>query len=223
MLRVVVSLFLTGFVLGYGPCMLSCGPILISYVAATKKSGASGLFVYLVFSIVRLLVYLCFGFIAGMFGEYVIRSFLTSRLLVYFDILFGFFLLFLGFVFILKKFDFNGRCAGFFCGNSKAGEIRNILIIALIVSLSPCLPMYAMFGYVALVSDTWFKGVLYAFAFGLGTVFSPLIFFVFAAGWITDIAQRNRIVLKILRFTSAFVIIFLGIILIVHSYLILAG
>ncbi|NQT95023.1 MAG: sulfite exporter TauE/SafE family protein, partial [Candidatus Omnitrophica bacterium] len=68
MLRICISLFVTGMIMGSGPCLASCGPILVSYIAATKRSPLGGLWGCLVFSASRVLVYIFMGGIAGFVG-----------------------------------------------------------------------------------------------------------------------------------------------------------
>ncbi len=210
MLAIAWSLFVTGIFLGSGPCLLSCGPLLLSYVASTKTGAVSGLKTYLVFCGVRLSVYLSFGAGAGMLGAWVVHRFLESGSLAVLYAAFGAFLVLLGLFFILEDLVPHRWRASLTCCHEGRGDLRNIAVFALIVSLAPCAPLLAMFGYVALVSDAWYKGIVYMGAFGLGTVISPLILLVFLTGWFGSWLQKHRVVLRAVRVTSGLIFILLG-------------
>jgi len=203
--------------LGSGPCLLSCGPLLLTYVVSTKKGALSGLKTYFIFCGVRLAVYTAFGAGAGMLGAWVLHHFLESPAIGIVYVVFGVFLCFLGLFFILEDFAPERWRAPLRCCHKGRGDLRNIAVFALIVSLAPCAPLLAMFGYIALVSDTWYKGVVYMGAFGLGTVVSPLVVLMFLAGRCAGWIDRHKAVLRWVRVASGLVFIMLGACLIVSA------
>lgn len=218
MIKVVWSLFLTGLFLGYGPCLVSCGPLLVSYIAATKQNGLSGLKTYAIFSATRMAVYCAFGIFAGIFGEWVMRAFFESTHLNYLFFLFGIFLFLIGIVFISERSMVGKKCSGLIHRYMEPSDARTTVLFGLIVSFSPCLPLMAILGYIALISDAWHKGLLYMGAFGLGTVISPLLVFSFAAGWLGSFLKRHDKAVHIVRVLCGLVIALLGLNLIFLSY-----
>lgn len=210
MFKIFWSLFLTGVVLGWGPCLLSCGPLLVSYIAATKDSAKSGFFTYIIFSCVRILVYCLFGLLCGIFGEAVVHKFFASEVLIYVFFAFGIFLSLIGFFIIIEKFSFGKCCHNFVCHFCGKKDFKNIVLFSLIISLSPCMPLLAVLGYIVLISDHWMKGIIYMAGFGLGTVISPLILFSGAAGYAAEFLKNKERPLRYLRLFCGAVIFMLG-------------
>lgn len=212
MLKMMGSLFLTGLVLGSGPCLLSCGPLLLSYIAAAKKTFRQSLRIYLVFSITRLVVYMALGAVAGFLGEWVLRRFFESRHLSWFFFLFGIFLIFLA---VLVLFDRKGERGGL-CRpvmlkcTQGAGGLGTEIGFGLLIALSPCAPLLAVIGYIGLISDHWFKGLSYMASFGLGTVVSPLILLAGFSGWIIQLIERRGRFVFFVRVFGALVLLALG-------------
>jgi sulfite exporter TauE/SafE len=54
-------------------------------------------------------------------------------------------------------------------------ESGNMVILGILVGLSPCLPLVGVLLEIALLSKGFFDGVIYSFAFGIGTVLSPML------------------------------------------------
>jgi len=210
MLATIWSLFVTGIVLGSGPCLLSCGPLLLTYVASTKTGWASALKTYAIFCGVRLAVYAAFGAGAGMIGAWVVHHLLESASLAVLYVAFGAFLVLLGLFFILEDLLPEPWRAALRCCHQGRGDLRNVAVFALIVSLAPCAPLLGLFGYIALLSDTWQKGAVFMAAFGLGTVISPMIVLMFLTGWFGSWLQRHCLVLRLVRAASGLIFMLLG-------------
>jgi len=204
------SLFITGIFVGSGPCLLSCGPLLLSYVASTKTGAVSGIKTYLIFCGVRLAVYLSFGAGAGLIGAWVVHRLVESEALAVLFVAFGAFLILMGFFIILEDAVPQRWRMSLTCCHEGRADLRNIAVFALIVSLAPCAPLLALFGYIALVSNTWYKGVGLMAAFGLGTVLSPMILLMFLTGWFGSWLKSHRVVLRLVRVASGLIFIFLG-------------
>ncbi|MFH1691696.1 MAG: sulfite exporter TauE/SafE family protein [Candidatus Omnitrophota bacterium] len=210
MLKIFWSLFLTGIILGSGPCLFSCGPLLVSYIAATKDNAKSGLRTYLIFSFVRIFVYCFFGLLCGIFGEVVLHKFFESVVLEYLFFAFGVFLVFLGILLVIEKFPFGRCCHSFVCRYFGNRDIKSVVLFSLVVSFSPCLPLLAVLGYIVLITDYWFQGVVYMAVFGLGTVVSPLIVLSGTAGYVVQSLQKKENFLRFLRIVCGIIIFFLG-------------
>lgn len=209
--KIIWGLFLTGFVLGYGPCLLSCGPLLLSYISATQPGPGRGLRIYLIFSITRIFVYAVMGILAGLFGQWVIRYFFESVWLKWIFAAFGMFLIVTGMTLLKKRSTpIAETCGGWFGRYLKNGE-PNAVLFSLLISLSPCLPLLGVLGYIVLISDTWLTGLILMSVFGLGTAVSPLIIFCAAAGWLARLSRRFEFWFFILRVLCAGILVFLGV------------
>ena len=57
MSEIALSSFLLGLAFGWGPCLASCGPLVLSYSVGTQKNHWQGLVLYLVFSASRIFIY----------------------------------------------------------------------------------------------------------------------------------------------------------------------
>src|SRR3989338_9489977 len=100
MLRICMSLFLSGIFLGSGPCLISCGPFLVTFIAGAKKGPKESFWIWLVFSSTRLFAYLVLGLLAGLFSQEIVYRMYQGNLGRYLLIFGGAFVLFLGTVMI---------------------------------------------------------------------------------------------------------------------------
>ena len=72
MIKTIGSIFLLGLSFGLGPCVASCGPVLVSYIAGTGKNIYKGFLVYVLFSLSRVISYIILAlavFYLGRFAE----------------------------------------------------------------------------------------------------------------------------------------------------------
>jgi sulfite exporter TauE/SafE len=161
----VFYLLLQGVFLGYGPCLLTCAPIILPY-AATKRSWSEGLAATLSFSLARLLVYMVLGGIFGYFGAYILKFYYSSNIGYYIKAIISTVVIMIGIgVFLGKDLNFK------FC---RMGE-GNMVLLGILVGLSPCLPLIGILLEIALLSKGFVSGLVYSFFFGIGTVISPLL------------------------------------------------
>lgn len=161
----ILYLLFQGFLLGYGPCLVTCVPILLPYTV-TKKHWKEGLEATLTFSLSRLAVYVVLGGISGYIGAVLIRFFYTTMVHFYIQGIMAFMLMLIGILVLL------GKNTGIkFC------QVRegNMVILGILVGLSPCLPLIGILLEIALLSENFISGMVYSFAFGIGTVLSPLL------------------------------------------------
>jgi sulfite exporter TauE/SafE len=210
-------MFLTGLLFAAGPCLASCGPILISYIAGTKKDVRQGLVDYILFSSSRIFVYLVLSSIVFFLGRITAER-LLGDLSRYILIIGGFYIVLIGIFFIAgKKSEFHslGVIKSRVLGYNK----RNIIFLGLLLGLSPCAPFLAVLSYIGLISKTWLNSLIYGFSFGIATFLSPLLFLVFFTGFIPKLLRaKNEIYPQIISFTSGLIIIFLGIQLIRRAF-----
>jgi sulfite exporter TauE/SafE len=217
MFHIAWSLFVAGLVLGSGPCLMSCGPLLVSYITARNETPGQGVGTYVVFALTRLVIYLLLGAVAGWVGEWVLGRFFESFFLQVLFTAFGFFLVVFGLLIALSPMSFGGACRRFLNRSSGSREIINVIIFGIVVSLAPCLPLVAVLGTIALISDVWTKGLVYMFFFGLGTVLSPMVALAFFAGWVGRWMKKNAAVLRVVNVVCGLVLVYLGVTFLIRS------
>jgi cytochrome c biogenesis protein CcdA len=217
MLNICISLFITGMLMGSGPCMLSCGPILLSYIAGTSRSALSGLYCWFVFSLSKLAAVIFLSFLAGFVGVIFLRRFYWEMPGHIIWLLTGGFVVFLGF---MVFFNAHGRFR--LCNHSSPCGIRHdtkgLIVLGLLIGALPCVPLLGVLTYISMVSTHYMHGILMGAAFGLGVIVSPLIFGSMIAGAITGfrIFQNTKFV-SIFQRICGIILISLGLHIIVNT------
>jgi len=173
MLRVTISLFILGLTLGSGPCLASCGPLLLSYIVGTNKKVAGGLLTYVLFSLARVAVYIILAIGVFFLGRFALEGFLAG-LARYLFILGGAFIILLGVLVIWGGYGENNTCA-FLKRQFLEHDKKSIVLLGVVVAIVPCAPLLAMLSYLGLVSVKWWQRVLGALFYGIGVFISPLL------------------------------------------------
>ena len=190
MLKIILGMFLSGLLFASGPCLASCGPILISYIAATKKNVYDSIFSYSLFSFARILVYLFLSVSIFFLGQ-----FTTERLLAdfssYIFITAGLFISLMGLLLAMDKKIEIGPLRSF-KKYILEKEKKNSLILGIIFGLLPCVPVLVLLSYIGLYSKTWSDSLLYALAFGIGTFLSPLLLLAIFTGMLPQLLKDKR-------------------------------
>lgn len=199
-------LFLSGLILGSGPCVGFCAPILIGFIANYKASLRKALISYLFFSSAKLVSYMVIGALCGVFSGILKSSFFTDYLNIV-NITLGFFVLLIGVLTIISKEPLGSKYCSFF----SKGNLRNASILGLLAGFSPCLPFLGILNYIIVISHSSLEGLLYAFAFGLGTSISPVILLVGLSGKLAGNFSGNNKITSLIRIISSFVLIYLGV------------
>jgi sulfite exporter TauE/SafE len=197
------SFFLLGFTFGAGPCLASCGPLLVSYTLGRGKNVLAGILAYLLFSLSRMLVYLGLG-IAVFFCGHLITSQLLGVFSRYFFIAGGIFVIFLGFLISLGrnvKHSFCHWLQDFFLKK----DAKTVILLGLFIGILPCAPLISVLSYIGLIAKSWKDALGFSLLFAVGTAFSPLALLVAAGGLAAGKLQR------FFNLAGAAVIIYLGI------------
>jgi sulfite exporter TauE/SafE len=217
MVRILLNLFLSGLLFGSGPCIASCGPILISYIAGTKKNISNSLLVYLLFSLGRVFVYISFSILIYSAGVFFTERFLgnISKYTIGFG---GLFIIVIGLFMILgKRLEF--KSCRVLEKKFLEEDKKTIITLGLVAGLIPCAPLLAILSYIGLVSKTWMNSLLYSLSFGLGTLLSPLILLVLLAGliprWLKD---KNSAYNHLFNIFCGIVIVILGVRLLIKAF-----
>lgn len=207
--NIISGLFLTGVLFGSGPCVASCGPFLISYIAGTRKTAARGVVAYILFSSARVSVYIALGVSVFFLSRFAVER-LLGGLQKYILISGGVFMIIVGFFMVFSKRMDSGLCRKI-SRHLLERDKKSIVAAGLVIGLLPCLPLLSVLSYIGLVSRGWADSVLYSLSFGMGTFVSPLIVLVIFSGLIQRLfAGKNDIYRSIFTSLCGLVIIFLG-------------
>ncbi len=201
----LLFLLLTGIVFGSGPCLVSCGPLLMSYTALFKTSIKGSIVSYFVFSLSRLISYCVLGALCGVFSG-ILNSEIFSNYLDIINILLGIFILIIG----ISTLVSGGGLYEKFCSIFHRGNIKNVGVLGFLVGFSPCLPLFGILNYIIVISHNALDAAIFGFVFGLGTVISPLLLLVILSGKLASIFSQSKRIGLILRIGCSLVLIFLA-------------
>ncbi len=210
MLNIGLSLFLTGLFLGAGPCLVSCGPFLVSFIAGNKKDFKQSLWIWFVFSLSRIFAYLVLGVLTGLLSQTIISRIYEGRILKYIFICAGMFVFLIGLLMIFNKLPQIKACE-ILKKKLISNHSKSIIIFGLVIGFLPCAPLLGVLAYIALISKSILRGVFYCLSFGLGTLISPLIIMVLCASWLAKILGSEERLFGIFQKICAVIILFLGI------------
>jgi sulfite exporter TauE/SafE len=204
MLKTIAGLFILGVSFGAGPCLASCGPLVISYIAATRKNTLQGLLVYSLFSLARISVYIALALLLYFLGQVALARFMS---------VFSKAVFIAGGIFIILVGIFLGL------GKKIKYDRGSILTLGLVTGLLPCAPLLTVLLYAALIAKSWLASVFYALAFGIGTFLSPLIILVFLAGWLPSFLPKDKeLYRRIFNLICGLITILLGLQLIRRAF-----
>ena len=198
-------LFVSGIVLGSGPCLVSCAPFLIFYTTAHKPGIKRSLYSYAIFSLGRLMSYILWGFLCAVGAAY-LQSEMVSRYTNIIYLILGIFIAVLGVATCLGAKEFFGKtCAMFHQGN-----VRNVGLAGLLIGFAPCLPLLGILNYVVLVAQNPWDAVMYLLVFGSGTIVSPLVLLAALSGKFAQILSGNKNIKSLVQYVSGGVLVLLG-------------
>ncbi len=211
----IASFFLLGLSFGFGPCLGSCGPLLISYIAGTEKNPFKSVITYMVFSLSRISAYFVIGLLFFFLGE-LIAGKLFGNLLRYIYILGGGFIILVGILMVLgKKMEF---CfCKFLSKNVLERDKKSIMMFGFIIGFLPCAPLLAVFSSAGLMSKSLLLYLLYIASFGIGTFFSPLLVLAIFAGLIPRLVNKDLIISRIFNVVCGLIMVILGVQLIARG------
>ena len=214
--KIILSLFLSGLLLGSGPCLATCGPVLISYIAATRQNPKQAILVWLLFSLSRICVYLILSVAIFLLGEFLVKQNIAyvSGYIYFFG---GIIIALIGVLTIIG----DSKGVGHICSivseqlNKRLLRIQPIAL-GVIMGLLPCAPLLAVLSYIGLVSLAWQQCIFLSLIFGLGTLISPLILLALGAGVVPKLLLNRPRVYRILRIICGVIIVFFGVQLVIQ-------
>ncbi|MDD5282232.1 MAG: sulfite exporter TauE/SafE family protein [Candidatus Omnitrophica bacterium] len=220
----VIEIFISGLILGNGPCLFICIPLVLPYIAGSAQaSGApvwkSGIKLALVFSLSRLLAYSMLGFFSVIFYKFVFGVIGTKG--VYLQVLLGILIIIIGLFHLLniKNLSLSNPLCKFLSLRFTERHKFNMFLFGILAGFSACPPLLAVLTYIAATARNPFWGLLGGFAFGLGTIITPLIPLGALAGFIIDKIKKFPYVFTIVRGISAAILIYFGLRLVIIQVL----
>lgn len=168
-IRFFLELFVTGFVLGLGPCIVSCG-IILPYIAGTKRTWKEGLHAGMLFGIGRIVTYTFLGGLAGFASELIRILFFDGKMRYYLTLYGGFFILLLGLTIL-----FSGIKQWRVCQWMHRWDHGSLFLAGVCVALAPCVPLIGVLSYLTLYAHNYIVGSIGGAAFGIGTLLSPFL------------------------------------------------
>ena len=185
--RISLELFITGFLLGWGPCLVYCTAILAPYLAGTKTGWKEGLLSSVVFSAGRLIAYMLLGAVAGFSGRIFSSLYMTGNFSVYAQLAGGLFVFLLGLTIIMGK----GKSISL-CKYINKHNNESLFLLGILIGLAPCAPLMGSLVYILLKSGNIIEGAVYGLSFGLGTSLSPVLIIGAAAGFLPKRVILNQ-------------------------------
>jgi len=167
-----IELFIIGITVSFGPCLLFCSPVILPYIAATRKGWREGLGAVLIFLLARLIAYVLLGLLAGLLGELFAERFHQFDYLIFLGG--GIFISLLGLFIIFGK-DYHYHLCQVLRRQIVDNSIKGSIMLGLIAGILPCLPFLGVLAYIALKAEGLWQGAFYGLAFGMGKFISPLI------------------------------------------------
>lgn len=198
-------LFISGVLLGSGPCLSLCAPILVAYTTTHKASLKKSIFSYIIFSLCKLTSYTILGIFCAL-GVKILHNPIFIKYLNFTNFILGYFIVIIGISVIFYK----GKKTAKICQWVHKGNIKNVGVLGILIGFTPCLPLLGILNYILLISHTIFEAVIFSFTFGLGTIFSPLLFFVMLSAKLANRLSQNNTLKLIIRITCGMIILFLG-------------
>jgi len=200
-----LKLFIVGVTASFGPCLLFCSPMVIPYVAATRKGIREGLKAAILFSVSRIITFSLLGLLAGILGELALTSLSKSSTGI--NILIGAVIIVMG-GFVISGKDFSSNvCRVFKMENRRAGDM---VLLGVVMALLPCASQLGVLAYIAVESKFLLSGALYGLSFSSGQVISLFILFILATTLSQFLFKMGRYLL-IFRIICGSILIILGI------------
>ncbi|MBN2831089.1 MAG: sulfite exporter TauE/SafE family protein [Candidatus Omnitrophica bacterium] len=220
----LIEIFTAGIILGNGPCLFICVPIVLPYIGGLVQtdSGKSvwkaGIKLALVFSVSRLFAYSLLGLLSTLFYKFVFGvigmkgvclQFILGVLIIIIALLHLFS--------INQKFALSNPLCRFFRSKLTEKPKFNMVLFGLLVGFSACPPLLAVLTYIAAIAKDPLWGLMGGFVFGLGTLITPLIPLAAFTGFIIDRIKKSSVILMAVRVLSTAILLYFGVRLIVNQ------
>ena len=212
----MLELFVAGLILGASQCALSCGPLLVFYIAGAGQGWKEGIKATIAFSSSRLLAYTFLGAIAGLAGKSLVDLFEEGTFILWVQFATGIFVLLLGTLIIIGRNPHLHICH-YLNRHTVDNSLLSMSILGFLIGIVPyCAPFLGILTYIAMVARDPLLGGLYGFLFGLGAaLITPLIIVGPLAGLAPKIF-KSPLLLQVFSRLSGLVLLLFGVRLILN-------
>ncbi|MCX7927550.1 MAG: sulfite exporter TauE/SafE family protein [Candidatus Omnitrophica bacterium] len=203
----LLGIFIAGIIFASGPCLASCGALLVSMISGTAKTTSEALFFYTIFSLSRILGYLVIGILVFYLGQITINRLLNFN----FNLLAS---AFLGIIAILMLLGRNITLKAFVTVQKilLKGIIFSPFSLGLLYGFLPCVPFLGFISYLGLISKDIKELLGRILIFGLGTFCSPLLLLTILVGSIGKFIRRQRVsVQRVIEIVGGIILLILAI------------
>jgi sulfite exporter TauE/SafE len=205
MVESLYYLFLSGLVLGSGPCLGFCAPALGSFIAVYKPSFKKAAVSYLYFSSAKIISYMMIAALAGGFSGF-LRSFISSKQMIALNMFMGALVILAGILTIAANNPLENK----YCLALSKGNLRNAGLLGFLGGFAPCLPLIGILDYIIMISNSAQQAAFLALIFGLGTAISPAFLIIVFSGKVSRLLSGSRKAKFWVRIISSLLLIFLG-------------
>jgi len=201
-----LKLLVAGIGMGWGPCLALTGPILLPYIAATKKGWGEGLKASVAFSLGRLAALAILGGVATVAFASINRLFPPYRS-GYLYLAMAVFIVLMGVLVILGKGrrPLHRTLRRYIVESGSASTF----FLGFLIGITPCATLVAILTYITCVAKNVLHGMLYALSFGVGTVV-PLMILGPLVSFLPERILRSSKLLRGFRVTCGAILILFG-------------
>ena len=203
-----IEFFIIGISVSFGPCLAFCSPLILPYIAATRRGWKEGLVAILTFSFAQLVIYVLLGLLAAQLGN------LLTEWLHQFEYIFfivgGLFISLIGFLIILGK-DYHHHLCQALRRHTLDNNLKGPIMFGLIVGILPCLPLLGVLAYIALKTQNLWQGAFYGLIFGIGKLISPIILLGVLSSTLPERLIKNNKVYNLFSRICGFILFFIGV------------
>jgi sulfite exporter TauE/SafE len=200
-----------GFSFGMaGPCLLTCAPVLVTYILGREGRWTAAAGRILIFAAGRIAAYTALGALAGVSGSLIRRYADAGAVAAFVNPLAGAISILLGIAVLANK-D-RPLCD---CGRAGNGTCQSAGLLALgfVTGARACAPLITLLTEIAMISKSAAEGALYAFSFGIGTAAATMVSVGAIAGVAGGLAGRflrSASALRAFRIACAALLMILG-------------
>lgn len=215
-MSIPLELFIIGTTISFGPCLAFCSPVILPYVAATRRGWREGLGAVIIFLLARLGAYVLLGLLAGLLGGVFVEGLRRFEYLVF--LFGGLFISLLGLLIIFGNEQGHRSCQ-VLKRQMVDDSLRGSLLLGLTVGVLPCLPLLGVLSYIALKAQNFWQGAFYGLSFGMGKSISLLIPLAILASSLPESWIKNTKIYDFFRLLCGLILFLIGVNLIVSSLL----
>jgi sulfite exporter TauE/SafE len=195
--------------------LASCGPLLISYTAGTRKGFLPGLAAYGLFTAGRIAAYLALALAVYWLGQEGLRGILAvSSVWLYAGA--GLFTLAVGILLIAGTDMTHGLC----CRAQRlliAKDRKTMALMGVLIGVLPCGPLLFVLSYLGLIAHSWAQVIACALSFGAGTALSPLCLLAVGGGMASRCASGKLV--RVINIFCGGVVTLMGLLLLRRAFL----